>query len=180
MKVFLSHSTKDRVFVETLAVKMKAEGFDPWRCETSIHPGDNWVGEMDRGLAEADLVLLIWSPAAAESFATKVEWTSALAREISEKKLRLGVVMLEECALPELLRTKQFTRSHIDTIAWLKARRDAGRRAGAQAPVYLPDYRPQPTCGGPLISRKCATRWSMSPARFYSPVSPATANPFSR
>jgi tetratricopeptide (TPR) repeat protein len=143
MKVFLSHSNKDRGFVETLGAQMKAEGFDAWLCETSIVPGDNWVGEIDRGLTNADLVLLIWSPAAAASFATHVEWTSALAREISERKLRLGVVMLEDCALPEVIRTKQFTRGHADTIAWLKARRDSGRRTGASAPVYLPDYHPQ-------------------------------------
>ena len=143
MKVFLSHSTKDKVFVETLAVHMKAEGFDPWLCETSIHPSDNWVGEINRGLTDADLVLLVWSPAAAESFAARVEWTSALAREISERRLRLGVVMLQECALPEVIRTKQYTTGVVDTIAWLKARRDAGRGAGASAPIYLPDHPPQ-------------------------------------
>jgi len=48
VRVFLSHSTKDRAFVETLANRMKAAGFEPWLCETSIEPAANWVEARDR------------------------------------------------------------------------------------------------------------------------------------
>jgi hypothetical protein len=101
-------------------------------------------------LAGADLVLLLWSTAAASSEFTLREWTAALDREISERRLRLGVVLVADCALPQLLRTKQYIDARRDpetgisnTLAWLKARRDAGRQSGAKAPVYLPDYNPQ-------------------------------------
>ena len=93
MTVFLSHSTKDAKFVTQLAERMTAEGFKPWLCETSIGPATNWVEEIDNGLKAAHLVLLVWSPDAAASYATKLEWTAALAREIAVKRLRLGVVM---------------------------------------------------------------------------------------
>jgi hypothetical protein len=33
MKVFLSHSTKDKQFVEALAEELKAEKIEPWLCE---------------------------------------------------------------------------------------------------------------------------------------------------
>ena len=106
--------------------------------------------EIEQGLAKADWVLLVWSPAAAGSFATRLEWTSALAREISERRLRLGVVLLRDCELPQLLRTKQYIDARADgekgiraVLDWLKGRRDAGRLAGGRAPVYLPDYKPK-------------------------------------
>jgi len=71
-----------------------------------------------------------------------------LAREISDRRLRLGVVILDDSALPELLRTKQWidgrnVESGISaTLAWLKGQHEVGRLAGGRAPVYLPDYRP--------------------------------------
>ncbi len=43
MRVFLSHSTRDRAFVETLAARMRAGGFEPWLCESGIEPASNWV-----------------------------------------------------------------------------------------------------------------------------------------
>ena len=36
----------------------------------------------------------------------RLEWTSVTVREISESRTRLGVVLLRECALPELLGVK--------------------------------------------------------------------------
>jgi hypothetical protein len=33
MKVFLSHSTKDKQFVQTLAAELEAEKIEPWLCE---------------------------------------------------------------------------------------------------------------------------------------------------
>ena len=67
MKVFLSHSTKDKQFVETLAAELKAEKIEPWLCEVDIEFGDNFVAEIEKGLREADLTVLFWSPEAARS-----------------------------------------------------------------------------------------------------------------
>src|SRR5271157_911098 len=147
MTVFLSHSTKDADFVEKLAIALEASGFTPWLCETSIEPAANWVEVIDKGLKAAHLVLLVWSPDAAASYATGLEWTSALAREIAVKRLRLGIVMLRDCELPELLRTRQYIDASKDSdkaiaavLDWLKGRRDLGRLAGDYAPVYLEGY----------------------------------------
>jgi hypothetical protein len=94
MKVFLSHSTKDAAFVEQLAAALQAEGFTPWQCEVDIIPGDNFVAEIEEGLRDSDLGLLVFSPAAAKSAWTRVEWTSILAREVSESRIRLCVLRL--------------------------------------------------------------------------------------
>ena len=106
MKVFLSHSTKDKQFVQALAAELEAEKIEPWLCEVDIEFGGNFVAEIEEGLRDADLAVLFWSPEAARSGWTRLEWTSVTAREISESRTRLGVVLLRDCAVPELLRVK--------------------------------------------------------------------------
>src|SRR5271157_5216443 len=181
MTVFLSHSTKDGDFVEKLAIALEASGFTPWLCETSIEPATNWVEEIDKGLKAAHLVLLVWSPDAAASYATGLEWTSALAREIAVKRLRLGVVMLRDCELPELLRTRQYIDARQDSdkaiaavLDWLKGRRDLGRLAGDYAPVILEDYPKDDFVGRGNYLAQLRAVFSEGPARFLLHGEPGT------
>jgi tetratricopeptide (TPR) repeat protein len=146
MKVFLSHSTKDRQFVQTLAAELKAENVEPWLCEIDIVLGDNFVAKIEEGLRDADLTVLFWSPEAARSDWTRLEWTSVTAREISESRTRLGVVLLRDCPVPELLRAKHRIDARVDpekgrleTVAWIKRLRDMRRavEAGGRG-AFLP------------------------------------------
>jgi hypothetical protein len=70
MKVFLSHSTKDKQFVQTLAAELETEKIEPWLCEVDVEFGDNFVAKIDEGLCHADLTVLFWSPEAGRS-----DWT---------------------------------------------------------------------------------------------------------
>ncbi len=154
MKVFLSHSTKDAAFVEKLAAGLRAESIEPWLCEVDIDAGDNFVAKIEDGLREADLALLVLSPDAARSAWTKVEWTSILAREVSESRIRLGILLLAECKLPELLRTKIYIDARPDrdsglreAVQWVKRMRDMRRVAEIRAPRFFLDYEPQDFVG---------------------------------
>ena len=136
MKVFLSHSTKDKQFVQTFADELKAEKIEPWICEVDVEFGGNFVAKIEEGLRDADLTVLFWSPEAARSDWTRLEWTSVTAREISESRTRLGIVLLRDCAVPELLRVKHRIDARTDpekgrqeTVAWPSVRsRDSGFR----------------------------------------------------
>lgn len=55
MKVFLSHSTKDKQFVQILACELEAEKIEPWLCEVDIELGDNFVAKIEECLCDADL-----------------------------------------------------------------------------------------------------------------------------
>ena len=89
MKVFLSHSTKDKDFVKKLAITLDANGFAPWLCELDIEPSANFVAEISRGLEESDLTLLVWSPDAANSVWTQAEWTAILKQEIEQSRINI-------------------------------------------------------------------------------------------
>jgi tetratricopeptide (TPR) repeat protein len=154
VKVFLSHSTKDKKFVELLAAALKSAGLEVWRCEVDIEKNENFVANIEAGLAQCDISLVIWSPDAAASVWTTEEWTSVLARQVAEQRIRLGIVLLRDCALPELLRTKNYIDARSDqeagvreTVEWLKRRESVQRLSGLQAPVYLPEYRPKDFVG---------------------------------
>jgi hypothetical protein len=146
MKVFLSHSTKDKQFVEALAAELKAEKIEPWICEVDIELGANFVAKIEEGLREADLAVLFWSPEAARSSWTRLEWTSVIDREISESRTRLGVVLLRDCEVPQLLRVKHridartdLEKARHETIEWITRLRDMRRLAETRAPgVFLP------------------------------------------
>jgi TIR domain/NB-ARC domain len=132
--------------VETLAAELEAEKIEPWLCEVDIEFGQNFVAKIEEGLRDADLTVLFWSPEAARSDWTRLEWTSVTAREISESRTRLGIVLLRDCAEPELLRVKHRIdartdpeKGRLETVAWIKRLRDMRRfaEAGGRG-VFLP------------------------------------------
>jgi hypothetical protein len=55
MRIFLPHSSQDKVFALELASQLKLVNFDPWLYEQSIEPQSNWVAAINQGLKEADL-----------------------------------------------------------------------------------------------------------------------------
>jgi len=79
---------------------LEASGFTPWLCEVDIERGANFVAKINEGLAQSDLALLIWSQHAANSAWTLEEWTAALARQVEENRIRLGIVLLRDCPMP--------------------------------------------------------------------------------
>ena len=159
MKVFLSHSTKDADFVKQLAAAIIGARSEAWLCEIDVEKHENFVAEIEKGLKWCDVALLIWSPDAAASKWTEEEWTSVLARQVAEQKTRLGIVMLRDHPLPELLRTKNYIDARRDqqealrqTVAWLEQRDSVKRFLG------LPEYRPQDFVGrGPYLQQLRST-----------------------
>jgi tetratricopeptide (TPR) repeat protein len=173
MNVFLSHSTKDAAFVEKLAAALEAEGITPWLCEVDIITGDNFVARIDEGLRDSDLALLVFSPAAAKSDWTRVEWTSVLAREVTESRTRLCVLWLKQCDLPELLRAKVYIDARADqekglreAVAWAKRLRDMRRFAETHAAAAFLDYEPQGFVGRIIYLERLHTALVEKPAKF--------------
>src|ERR1022692_304900 len=154
MKLFLSHSTKDKEFVEKLAAELRANDIDPWLCEVDIEYGDNFVAEIENGLKGSDLVLLVLSPEAVRSAWTREEWTSVLARQVAESRTRLGVLLLRDCDVPELLRNKNRFDARQDAggairevVAWAVRMRDQRRLAESKTPRFFLGYEPKDFVG---------------------------------
>ena len=173
MKAFLSHSTKDKGFVEPLAAELRTAEIEPWLCEVDIDFGDNFVAEINRGLSESELAVLVLSAEALRSRWTEAEWTAVLAREIAESRTRLGIVMLRDCVVPELLRTKHYIDARSDparglrqTVEWAKRMRDMRRVADSRAPHFLIDYDPADFVGRAAELEALHGALAESPAKF--------------
>jgi tetratricopeptide (TPR) repeat protein len=181
MKVFLSHSTRDKDFVEKLAAAMTASGFEPWRCEVDIDKGANFIAAISKGLKQADLTLLVWSPDAANSPWTEEEWTVALKQQVEQSRIRFGIIMLREHPLPPLLDTKNYIDARVshdagirDALEWLERRRKAQRFSGLKAPIYLPDYRPQDFVGRSTYLERLRNALTWEPGVFLLHGEPGT------
>jgi tetratricopeptide (TPR) repeat protein len=173
LTVFLSHSTKDGAFVEKLAIALDDAGFSPWRCEVDIEKGDNFVAKINDGLAQSELALLVWSPDAANSAWTEQEWTTLLAQQVEQRKVRLAIILLRDHPRPALLRTSNHIDARWDeaggirqTLDWLKGRQQVQRFAGLRAPVYLPDYRPQDFVGRSTYLERLRDTFTTEPTVF--------------
>jgi hypothetical protein len=68
--VFLSHSSKDKEVVRTLAERLRADRVKVWLDEWEIKPGDNIPAKIEDGLEHSRVVILFMS---ANAFGS--DWT---------------------------------------------------------------------------------------------------------
>ncbi|HTD56085.1 MAG TPA: toll/interleukin-1 receptor domain-containing protein, partial [Silvibacterium sp.] len=108
VRVFLSHSSKDKPFVRELADALEAGGeIKVWLDEREIGYGENIVLKIGEGL-DADAVLLILSPDSVESKWVKEEWTDAYWDQTNTQNTKLAGVLYRDCQIPRLLRNKKY------------------------------------------------------------------------
>ena len=180
-KVFLSHSTKDKKFVTKLATELENADITPWLCEVDIDYADNFVASIEKGLKESDIALLVWSPDAARSDWTKVEWTSILARELEESRTRLGFLLLRDAPVPELLRTKHRIDARQDAekalgeaVQWLVRMRDMRKFTESRAAAVFLDYEPEDFVGRADYFESLHTALVEKPGQFLLHGGPGT------
>ncbi|UCF94659.1 MAG: toll/interleukin-1 receptor domain-containing protein [Desulfobacterales bacterium] len=77
MKVFISHSWKDKTTADRLAQNLSSM-VDVWLDIQNLRPGDSITPIIDRALAEMDLVIVLWSENSAKSDGVAAEITTAL------------------------------------------------------------------------------------------------------
>jgi hypothetical protein len=108
VRVFLSHSSKDKPFVRKLAEHLeRGSQILAWLDEREIPPGANIVEKIGLGL-ESEFVLLILSPDSVDSAWVKEEWTDAFWEQTNNRRTKLAGVLYRDCRLPPLLRNKKY------------------------------------------------------------------------
>jgi hypothetical protein len=96
--VFVSYSSKDFDFAQTLVKSLRESGYSPWFNMTNIEPGDEWEPELLDGLKDASLAVLVVSPDSMQSSWVRKEWETLLAA----KKPVLQLLYKEVETPPEL------------------------------------------------------------------------------
>jgi hypothetical protein len=101
--VFVSHRSPDIDRAERLALSIRAAGHEVWLDRWQLRVGDSVVGGIDRGLADANYLVLCYSSLDVTAPWTAREWMSTLARQLEGADVRLLPVRLSGGEPPAVL-----------------------------------------------------------------------------
>jgi len=106
-RVFLSHSSKDKVFVRELHRRLRRDGLTCFFDEKSIEWGENFVVSLERGIDECEFFVAVLSPEFVQSKWVELERTSAMADDPAGLKRKMRPLLLRPCEVPRFLKPSQ-------------------------------------------------------------------------
>jgi formylglycine-generating enzyme required for sulfatase activity len=115
--VFISYKKEDFQLAERVIAALRAEGFSVW-WDDSLTPKSAWDAELEREIAAAATVVVLWTPRSVVS-----EWVRTEAH-YGHDRGKLVPVMLENCTIPLAFLLRQF----INLTQWQGARDDRNWR----------------------------------------------------
>jgi hypothetical protein len=87
MKVFISHSYKDKTLARKVADVLEDMGFDVWDAEREILPGDNLPEKLNQALKESQAMVVLLTPDSLKSKWVQYEISYALGERSYEGRL---------------------------------------------------------------------------------------------
>ena len=103
MRVFISHSDEDKRWANQIAAQLKEAGLRVWDPESELWPGDNWHLEIGKALAAAEAMIVLVSPAAADSKMLLEEISYALGSKKFKDRL-IPVIVRPTSKMPWILK----------------------------------------------------------------------------
>jgi eukaryotic-like serine/threonine-protein kinase len=144
-EIFVSYAREDRARVAPLVAALEAQGWSVW-WDRAISPGQEFDRLIDRQLAEARAVIVVWTPASVDS-----RWVRGEAREAADRGV-LVPVRFDDARLPldaRAMHTTDFDRWNEDrncaefqelcrAIEALLQRQDGARPVSSPNPSVTP------------------------------------------
>lgn len=109
-KVFISHSTKDKIIADAICEHLEAAGIDCWIAPRDIEPGTDWTEGIMSGLAGSEVFVLLFSGYANDSEHVRREVGKAFS-------LRLPVIPFRI----EAVEPRGSFAYFLDSVQWLDA-----------------------------------------------------------
>lgn len=113
-KVFVSHSSQDKPFVERLVSDLAANSIPVWYDKLDLGVGDSVPGSINDGLERCRYFLIVLSPAALASAWVKEELNAGLMKQVILGGKFLLPVLYKDCLLPPLLAHRRFADFRAD------------------------------------------------------------------
>lgn len=108
MGVFISYSSKDKVFVEKLSTILVENRVGVWLDKWEMKPGDSLIDKIQNGLEDSSYLLVVLSKHYVESEWCRKEQNAGLMKEIDSKKVVVIPILLEDCTIPIFLQEKVY------------------------------------------------------------------------
>jgi hypothetical protein len=96
--IFLSYSRREVGFVDQLTDQLQKAGFQVWLDYRSLMPGSPWKTQIEKGLDESEVILLVVSKESMASKYVEFEW-----RRVIQEDKRIILAIFEAVDLPEVL-----------------------------------------------------------------------------
>lgn len=103
MKVFISHSSKDKKFVRTLKDCLIENSIETWLDEDQLDLGDSLINKLEKALDTSSHLVIILSPASIESDWVKYELKKAIENQRTGLIQKIIPIKYRECKIPEEL-----------------------------------------------------------------------------
>jgi hypothetical protein len=103
-RVFISHTSKDKPFVEGFSWDLRRFRINVWYDDWEIDVGDSIVEKVFSGLAASDTLIVVLSPDSVASRWVNEELNVAVMRRLSESNIRILPVLIATCDIPTALR----------------------------------------------------------------------------
>ena len=103
MKVFISHSSKDKRFVRTLKECLTENNIETWFDEDQLDLGDSLVLKLEKALATSSHLVVILSPSAVQSEWVTFELRKALSNNRTGLMNKIIPIKYRECKIPDEL-----------------------------------------------------------------------------
>lgn len=115
LRVFLCHSSGDKVTVRRLYNRLNKEGIDVWLDEQKLLPGQDWNREITKAVRSSDVVLVCLSRGSVNKTGyvqKEIKYALDIADEQPDEQPEDTIFViplkLEECEVPERLRRWQW------------------------------------------------------------------------
>ena len=120
-RVFISHSSKDKVFVRRLASDLEERKLGVWIDERELAVGDSIASGIESGLRDSDYLIAVLSEHSVASRWVKAELNAAMMKQLSEGGTVVLPVLIDDCEIPPLLRDRVYADFRSDYDAGLAA-----------------------------------------------------------
>jgi len=139
--IFISYSRREVGFVDELSSRLEKKGFDLWLDYHRLVPGTPWSGQIDKGLREAGIILLVVSKESIASPYVELEWRQGL-----KDGKRVILAIFEAVTLPPEL-------ANLEWVDFRGGFRSALNKLTNHLNAPLPIKRPAPQRGfkAPLV-----------------------------
>jgi tetratricopeptide (TPR) repeat protein len=107
-RVFVSHSSEDKRFVQRLVEDLKSRGLPVWLDEVELEAGNSIIEKISKGLRDTDYLVIVLSQASVQSLWVRAELNAALMRQFSGKGTIVLPAIIEDCEIPALLQDRKY------------------------------------------------------------------------
>lgn len=108
VKIFISHSSRDKRFAKKLHKILKSIGHSPWLDEWDIEIGECIQKAVEKGIEDSDYLIVVLTPHAIESGWVEREWRTKYWQEAESKSIQVLTIMKTDCKIPALLKSKRY------------------------------------------------------------------------